>query len=310
MEWNGKFDFGRILHHAGLMDRDYPRQGNGNDRASAQCDRHKPDQALQIDLQRHQRASVRHSSRSNTHSDPFANPRTYGNTQTFTNPYTDSLSISNGDSEANAHTHTGPHVDTQSHSRNYCSDRSLSGDLRVGYRVQRQSDHQQCGHIRPCQLERRSLGYRHCRLHLERNQHLGDGRLSDHPGLVECIDPCGGIRLGGIHLQWSSAGKTLTTYCQRNIHSSLGCRASSLPLSNPDPIARSERDSYTCSHGHPDTGSFANGNSPAKPDRHTGSHTYCNPDSYSFILRKRTLGSASHRLFPELVGPLLLLRRL
>ena len=125
---------------------------------------------------------------------------------------------------------------------------------------------------------------------------------------MECIDPCGGIRLGGIHLQWSSACKTLTTYCQRNIHSSLGCRASSLPHS--DPIARSERDSYTCSHGHPDTGSFANGNSPAKPDRHAGTNPRCHTNSYSLILRKRTLGSASHRIFPELVGPLLLLRRL
>ena len=127
---------------------------------------------------------------------------------------------------------------------------------------------------------------------------------------MECIDPCGGIRLGGIHLQWSSACKTLTTYCQRNIHPSLGCRASSLPHSNPDTIARSERDSHTDSHGNPDTRSLANGDPRTKSDRHTGSHTYCNPDSYSFVLRKRTLGSASHRLFPELVGPLLLLRRL
>ena len=243
MEWNGKFDFGRILHHAGLMDCDHPRHGNGNDRASAQCDRHKPDQALQIDLQRHQRASVRHSSRSNTHSDPFANSCAYGNTQTFTNPYADSLSISNGDSEANgnARTNTGPHGDTQSYTRNYCSDRSLSGDLRMGYRVQCQSDHQQCGHIRTGKLERRPLGYRYGYLHLERNQHLGDRRLSDHPGLVECLDPRRGIRLGGIHLQWSTAGKTLTACCQRDLHSSFARGTGSIPHShsNPDTIAHS-----------------------------------------------------------------------
>ena len=129
MEWNGKFDFGRILHHAGLMDRDYPRQGNGDDRASAQCDRHKPDQALQIDLQRHQRASVRHSSRSNTHSDPFANSCAYGNTQTFTNPYADSLSISYGDSEANGNAHTNRN--SSSHRNTTSNNKSNTNCFRI-----------------------------------------------------------------------------------------------------------------------------------------------------------------------------------